>query len=229
MNNVVVAENISKSFFSSAEEIEIFKNLSFSIERGSSVAVVGESGVGKSTLLHVLGLLTPPTSGELMIDSVQVLKLSEKEKANFIKSKISFVFQFFQLFNEMTLFENIFLTASMLYTPKEAKEKTDKVIEQLGLAHRKEHIAALLSGGEKQRTAIARAIIKEPAILFADEPTGNLDEKNSQIIMELLFELKKKLGFSLVLVTHNGEIAQKCDTIYKMKEKHLFRMEGKHV
>jgi lipoprotein-releasing system ATP-binding protein len=226
MNNVhVEVKQLSKIYRSPGEDIEVFSGVDWTASGEKTVAIIGESGVGKSTFLHVLGQLTPPTEGSVRLNGSDLTALDDNERAQVLKNDIAFVFQFFQLFNDLTLRENIYIAARMNYSEKEAMERTDAVIDDLGLSHRKDHIASLLSGGEKQRTAIGRALVKDPALLLADEPTGNLDERHSEEIMDLLLTLQKKRNCAFVMVTHNRAMAERCDEIYRLEHRRLHPLE----
>ncbi len=214
-------EGVSKEYESPGEEVRVLEDINWDVPSGKSFAVVGESGAGKSTLLHIAGILTPPTKGKMVFCGEDPWKKDDNGRASILKEDIAFVFQFFQLFNDMTLWENVYFAARLIFAEKEAAEKTDSVIATLGLTHRKDHMASLLSGGEKQRTAMGRALVKSPKLILADEPTGNLDEKNSEDIMDLLFKLRKDTGSTLILVTHNRELASRCDETLELVHRKL--------
>ena len=222
MNDAVLRlENVYKSFVAPGEEVRVLEDVTWDVPGDTSISVVGESGAGKSTLLHVAGMLTPPTKGRVEFRGTDPWSLDDNGRADILKRHISFVFQFFQLFNDMTLKENIYLSARLIHNEKEAVEKTDHVIDKLGLTHRKDQVASLLSGGEKQRAAMGRALVKDPALILADEPTGNLDERNSEDIINLLFELRKESKSTLLLVTHNKELASMCDETRQLLHRNL--------
>ncbi|HPE29054.1 MAG TPA: ABC transporter ATP-binding protein [Candidatus Mcinerneyibacteriales bacterium] len=226
MNDITVeVRGLSKVYRSPGEDIEVFSHVNWQASGEKTVAVIGESGVGKSTFLHVLGQLTLPTEGEVFLNGRNLTLLDDNTRARILKNDIAFVFQFFQLFNDLTLRENIYIAARMTYNEKEALERTDAVIEDLGLSHRRSHIVSLLSGGEKQRTAIGRALVKDPVLILADEPTGNLDERHSDEIMDLLLALQKKRNCAFVMVTHNRAMAGRCDEIYQLEHKKLHPLE----
>ena len=208
-NNIIEIKNLSKTYFSIGEDVNVLKNINWSLKKGDSAAILGESGVGKSTLLYVLGLLTKPTDGEIFYNNKNLTDTGDFKKSKFIKNNIGFIFQFFQLFNDMTLWENLYFVAKMYYNNEEAQKECEKLIEYLGLEDRKEQTVTYLSGGEKQRVSVARALLKNPEVLLADEPTGNLDEENGERVSELLVRLNKETATTLIVVTHNLALAHK--------------------
>ena len=222
---IIKVNNLQKTYFSEGENVKVLNDIDWELKKGDSSAVLGESGVGKSTFLYLLGLLTEPTEGSIIIDGKDVSTFNKTQRAEFIKNNIGFVFQFFQLFNDMTLWENLYFVAKMYYNKKQAKQKCEEMIEFLGLEDRKNQTAVYLSGGEKQRVAVARALLKDPLILLADEPTGNLDEKHAKRILNFLIKIQREEDLSLVMVTHNPKVANYCNNIYTLKEKKLWRGE----
>ena len=221
----VEVRGLSKVYHSPGEDIEVFSDVQWQASGDRTVAIIGESGVGKSTFLHVLGQLTLPTAWEVFLNGQNLTALDDNSRAHVLKNDIAFIFQFFQLFNDLTLMENIYIAARMTYNEKEALERTEAVIGDLGLSHRRSHIVSLLSGGEKQRTAIGRALVKDPVLILADEPTGNLDERHSEEIMDLLLDLQNKRNCAFVMVTHNRAMAERCDEIYQLEHKKLHPLE----
>lgn len=208
------AENISKSY----DTIEVLKNISLNVQKGELVALIGPSGVGKSTLLHILGTLDKADKGSLHINNIDVQQLQGKSLSKFRNKEIGFVFQFHHLLPEFTAIENVCIPAWIAGTSKSEAEKKAKVLlEQTGVGHRMHHKPSEMSGGEQQRVAIARALINAPSLLLADEPTGNLDAQNAQSIFELLKDLQKNNNQTIILVTHNDEIAQQCDRVISLK------------
>ena len=200
-------------------KLEILKGINFEILQNEIITIYGPSGAGKSTLLHLVGLIDEPTSGKIYFDETDTSKLSDKEKANFRKNKIGFIFQFHHLLPEFSAIENIMLPAMINgLSKKKSFEKAKIFLDKLGLADRQNHKPNELSGGEQQRIAIARALINSPEIILADEPTGNLDSDNSKIVQELLFSLQKELKFSLVIVTHNMEIINSANKLVMMRD-----------
>jgi putative ABC transport system ATP-binding protein len=186
--------------------VPALNNITFNIKRGEFAAIMGKSGSGKSTLLHQLGLLDVPTSGEIIIDGKNILKLSESQKAKFRLERFGYVFQEYALLPELTAIENVYLPAMALgRQKKEYVEAGTKVLEQVGLGARLHHRPREMSGGEQQRVAIARALINKPNILFADEPTANLDSASSKHILELIQQLNLEIGLTILMVTHEPE------------------------
>ncbi|MBQ2006680.1 MAG: ABC transporter ATP-binding protein [Bacteroidales bacterium] len=211
---MIQAQDIVKSF----GQLQVLKGINFSVEKGKIIAIVGASGAGKSTLLQILGTLSTPDSGSLIIDGVDVLKLKGDEISSFRGKKLGFVFQAHHLLPEFTALENAMMPALIAGTSaKEARTKAEKLLCQLGLEERLSHKPSELSGGEQQRVAIARALINDPAVLFADEPTGNLDSITKQEIHNIFFNLRDK-GQTIVLVTHDEHLAQMCDSCVRMQD-----------
>lgn len=211
---MIQAQDIVKSF----GQLQVLKGINFSVEKGKIIAIVGASGAGKSTLLQILGTLSTPDRGSLIIDGVDVLKLKGDEISSFRGKKLGFVFQAHHLLPEFTALENAMMPALIAGTSaKEAKIKAKKILCQLGLEERLSHKPSELSGGEQQRVAIARALINDPAVLFADEPTGNLDSVTKQEIHNIFFNLRDK-GQTIVLVTHDEHLAQMCDSCVRMQD-----------
>jgi lipoprotein-releasing system ATP-binding protein len=217
---ILNASNIFKSFEKVKDnKIEVIRDVSLSINKNEITVIVGASGAGKSTLLHILSGLDKPDNGRVEIDGENIFSLSEIEISKFRNSSIGFIFQFHHLLPEFTAEENIAI-ASMINgtSKKEAIKKSKDLLKLVGLDERKNHLPAELSGGEQQRVAIARALINNPKIIFADEPTGNLDSKNSEIIHQLFVELKNKLGITLLMVTHNPDLVKLADRVLEMKD-----------
>ena len=211
---MIQAQDIVKSF----GQLQVLKGINFSVEKGKIIAIVGASGAGKSTLLQILGTLSTPDRGSLIIDGVDVLKLKGDEISSFRGKKLGFVFQAHHLLPEFTALENAMMPALIAGTSaKEARIKAEKLLCQLGLEERLSHKPSELSGGEQQRVAIARALINDPAVLFADEPTGNLDSVTKQEIHNIFFNLRDK-GQTIVLVTHDEHLAQMCDSCVRMQD-----------
>ena len=210
---MVSTKNITKSYGS----LPILKGVSLEVSQGEIVSIVGASGAGKSTLLHILGTLEKPDSGTLMIDQTNVFELSAKKLALFRNQKIGFVFQFHHLLPEFSAMENVCIPAWIAGTgKKEAMKRAMELLEILNLKDRAEHKPNELSGGEQQRVAIARALINNPAIVLADEPTGNLDSQNSKAIFDIINNLRNQLGQTFIMVTHNQELADLSDRALTM-------------
>ncbi len=212
---IIEAKGIRKSFGS----LEVLKGLDFSVEKGEVVAIMGASGAGKSTLLQILGTLSTPDAGELVIDGTDVLKLSSRELSSFRNTKLGFVFQFHHLLPEFTAIENVMIPAFIAGKGvREAREEASELLARVGLSERESHKPSELSGGEQQRVAIARAIINRPAVLFADEPSGNLDSRTKEEIHSLFFSLRDTLGQTIVIVTHDSTLAAQCDRCLNMRD-----------
>jgi lipoprotein-releasing system ATP-binding protein len=202
------AVGISKIFNNGPQRVELFRDLELTVARGEMVAVVGASGVGKSTLLHILGTLDRPTAGKVLFGGNDVFLWSDTKLAEFRNRHIGFVFQFHYLLPEFTALENVMMPGLIAGLPKkEIRSRAEDLLEKLQLAHRRHHRPAELSGGEQQRVAIARALVLGPSLLLADEPTGNLDTRTARRFHELLVALNNDLGLTMVVVTHNQELA----------------------
>jgi putative ABC transport system ATP-binding protein len=212
---VLAAHNISKKVSSPEGSLTILSDVSFSIGAGESVAVVGPSGAGKSTLLALLAGLDLPTEGYVVLNGANLGQLDEDGRARVRADSVGFVFQSFHLVPSLNALENVMLPLE-LAGGRDAREASRAIIERVGLGERWSHYPAQLSGGEKQRVAIARAFATEPAVLFADEPTGNLDTRTGETIMELMFELNRKSSTTLVLVTHDNSLAARCDRVLSL-------------
>lgn len=212
---IIEAHDIHKSF----GQLEVLKGIDFSADKAETVSIMGASGTGKSTLLQILGTLSTPDSGSLMIDGEDVLKLRSDALASFRGRKIGFVFQAHHLLPEFTALENVMIPALIAGTAASiAKAEALRLLGSLGLKDRASHKPAELSGGEQQRTAIARAIINRPSVLFADEPTGNLDSATKQEIHKVFFDLRDSIGQTIVIVTHDPQLASLCDRRLEMKD-----------
>lgn len=211
-------ENVVKIYEGPEEKLEIFHDLSFSINRGESLAIVGASGSGKSTLLHLLGALDKPTAGKIYFDGQELAAMSPSEQAAFRNRSLGFVFQFHHLLPEFTALENVAMPGLIAGMGKEKiLPRAKELLERVGLADRMESRPSTLSGGERQRAAIARALVLKPALILADEPTGNLDEHTGKQVGQLLLELNAEYGMTLVIVTHNQELASNMDRALELK------------
>lgn len=204
---------------------EALKNISFKVNRGEFLAVMGRSGSGKSTFLHQLGLIDTPTEGKIIIDGVDVLSLSESEKTKFRLRHLGYVFQEYALISELTAWENTYLPARALADNDNFKIRAKEVLEIVGLKDRLDHYPHELSGGEQQRVAIARSLINKPKIIFADEPTANLDSISSKIILDLFQKLKNEFGQTIVMVTHEPEDKKYADRVLWLKDGSLEKIE----
>ena len=208
-----------KDIWKSFGELEVLKGVHLEVEKGEIVAIIGKSGAGKTTLLQIIGTLDRPTKGEVLIDGTNVFTLGEKELAAFRNRHIGFIFQFHQLLPEFTALENVCIPA-MIAREKESdyKPRAEQLLRDLGLGERMNHKPNELSGGEKQRVAAARALMMQPSIILADEPTGSLDEKNKKELSELLIHLRQEYGQTILLVTHDKELASIADRIIEIKD-----------
>ena len=206
---MIKANSVTKIVNTSEGSLQILRPISFEVKSGESVAIIGASGSGKSTLLGLLAGLDEVTEGEIFLDNEALHTMDEEQRAILRGNKVGFIFQSFMLVQSLTALENVMLPAEIAGLENPKQQALD-ILEQVGLKHRASHFPNQLSGGEQQRVAIARAFITSPKILFADEPTGNLDAKNSEKIEQLLFNLNKDKGTTLVLVTHDNTLAQHC-------------------
>lgn len=208
-----------RKLYKKFNELEILKGVDLEIRQGEIVSIVGSSGAGKTTLLTILGTLDRPTSGEVLIHNTEVSKLSDKKLAAFRNQNIGFVFQFHQLLPEFTAVENVCIPALIANKSKKAAEKrAAELLELFNLRERFHHKPAELSGGEQQRVAVARALINEPKVIFADEPSGNLDSINAQELHQLFFKLRDDFNQTFVIVTHNSELAKMADRTLTMRD-----------
>jgi len=216
-NNLIKEYRISKE-----KSLRVLNGINVEINEGEVVSIVGPSGAGKSTLLHLIGTLDKPTEGEVFIDNENVFKLSSKELAHFRNTKIGFIFQFHHLLPEFTILENVCIAAMISGKPiKSVEAKAKELLDEVGLKERLDHKPSEISGGEAQRVAIARALINSPKVILADEPTGNLDTHNSEEIVKIIFELRKKYMQTFVIVTHNESFAAMTDRTLKMVDGNL--------
>ncbi|MCW0484436.1 ABC transporter ATP-binding protein [Gaoshiqia sediminis] len=212
---MIKAKNITKSFGS----LQVLKGIDLEIPQGKLYSIVGPSGAGKTTLLQILGTLSLPDTGSVQIKDRQVFSLSERQLAAFRNQEIGFVFQFHYLLPEFNALENVCIPAFIAKkSKKEAEEKAKELLSFLGLGHRLTHKPAELSGGERQRVAVARALINDPAVIMADEPSGNLDTKNREDLHDLFFRLRDRFNQTLVIVTHDENFARQSDKIIRMKD-----------
>lgn len=212
---MLIANGIHKSY----GNLHVLKGVDLEIIQSEIVSIVGSSGAGKSTLLHILGTLDQPDQGELKMNGVDLLKLKGDELAKFRNEQIGFIFQFHNLLPEFTALENIQIPGLIRQTSTDKlNQKAGELAEMLGISHRLDHKPSTLSGGEQQRVAVARALINSPAVVFADEPSGNLDSQNAKALHDLFFDLRKELGHSFVIVTHNAELADMADRKVVMQD-----------
>lgn len=212
---MIEIRNIRKSF----GNLEVLKGIDLNIERGKIVSIVGASGAGKTTLLQIMGTLDKPNSGSVIIDGVDVMKLSDTKRSNFRNKHMGFVFQFHQLLPEFTALENVMMPALIGGASKrEAKKRAEELLSFMGLSNRASHKPNELSGGEKQRVAVARALVNKPDVVFADEPSGSLDTQNKQELHRLFFDLRDQMGQTFVIVTHDEQLADLADQKISMKD-----------
>ena len=214
---ILLTRDLRKTYFSSGGEVEVLRGVSIGVSRGEIVAIVGPSGVGKSTLLNLIGALDRPSSGEVLINGEDLFSKNDEELAEFRNSTIGFIFQFHHLLPELSAFENVMLPALLAGKPKELiHERTTSLLNEVGLTKRGSHKPSELSGGERQRVAIARAIVNDPKLILADEPTGNLDRENAEEMYELIWKLREDNQQTFLIVTHNEELANKTDRIIRL-------------
>jgi lipoprotein-releasing system ATP-binding protein len=209
------ARNIHKAYGS----VEVLKGVDISVQAGEIVSIVGSSGAGKSSLLHILGTLDQPDQGEIMLHNTRITGMSARQLSSFRNQYIGFVFQFHHLLPEFSSLENVCIPGWIAKRPRrEVEERAKSLLKQLGLEHRMDHKPSALSGGEQQRVAVARALINNPRIVFADEPTGNLDSTNARDLHNLFFQLREEMNQTFLIVTHNEELAQMSDRVVHMKD-----------
>jgi lipoprotein-releasing system ATP-binding protein len=223
MNNLLSVRNLQKSFIEGGEEIHVLRGVCLDLAEGERIAVVGESGVGKSTLLHLLGTLDHPTAGEILYRGKPLPLNDESALTQFRNREIGFVFQFHYLLPDFNALENVMMPALIQgIAPEQAKATAGQLLERVGLGDRKYHRPGKLSGGEQQRVAVARAVVLKPKMILADEPTGSLDIRIGEEVQDLLFRLNKEQGVALVVATHNREFAERIGRQVELREGRLF-------
>lgn len=226
MSDIIQITGLTKTYFSDGEKLTILKDLDFNIQEGTKNVIVGESGSGKSTLLNIIGGIDSVTSGKVIAGKWDLTALSESEVSEYRSKFLGLIFQFHYLLKDFTALENVYLPLYMTgVSKKEAIEKAENLLNDVGVIERKNHLPSQLSGGERQRVAVARSLINDPSLILADEPTGNLDPANASAIGDLLFSMVDKYKKTLVLVTHDLNLAKKGDNIYSIKDGKLKRVQ----
>ena len=216
---MIQVQNLCVEFETPGETIKVLEDLFFELAEGESSAVVGPSGSGKTTFLNVLGAMLPATSGKVVLGDQDIAQLDEKQAAQFRNQELGFIFQQHQLLPQLTVLENVLvprLAGGWSESEEETRQRAEKLLERVGLGHRLSHRPGELSGGEKQRTAVARALINQPKLVLADEPTGALDSETGDKVVELLLELQKEQGVTLIVVTHDLKLAERVGNIFKI-------------
>lgn len=222
---ILKVQQLCKTYGKGETKVEALKNVSFSLEQGEFAAVVGESGSGKSTLLNCIGALDTPTSGTVLMDGQDLFAMKEEKQTIFRRRNIGFVFQSFQLVADLTVEQNIVFPILLDYRKPDPKS-VDEILEVLGLKERRKHLPSQLSGGQQQRVSIGRALITRPKLILADEPTGNLDSKNSQDVMDLLIQASRRFQQTILMITHNDNLAASVDRVFRVADGVLTDLGG---
>ena len=217
MNPILKVSKLCKSYTQGDKEVRVHTQINLEVSRGERIAILGQSGCGKSTLLSLLGGLDNPDSGTIEVDGVELAKMSEDERSKNRSQKLGIIFQQYHLMRNLTALENVGLPLEILNTANHERQ-AGEALSQVGLSHRSSHFPSEMSGGECQRVAIARALVTQPSLILADEPSGNLDQKTGEEVMNLLFHLCSQHNLTLLLVTHNRELAHRCDRILELTE-----------
>ena len=222
---ILKVNNLCKTYGESEVQVNALKNVSFSLEKGEFAAIVGESGSGKSTLLNCVGALDTPTSGTILMDGQNLFSMKEEERTIFRRRNIGFIFQSFQLVSELNVEQNIMFPLLLDYRKPDPKE-VEEILNLLGLTERRYHLPSQLSGGQQQRVAIGRALITKPKLILADEPTGNLDSKNSQDVMDMLIKASRQYQQTILLITHNKNLTVSVDRVFQVSDGVLTDLGG---
>jgi lipoprotein-releasing system ATP-binding protein len=218
----LIVQDLCKEFETTAERLSVLQNVQLRMIQGDDISIVGPSGSGKSTLLYILGTLDHPTSGSVELEGVNPFSLSNQELAKFRNKSVGFVFQDHHLLPQLSVIENVLLPAVAIGAPTQTEvDRARELLEAVGLADRSQHLPSEISGGERQRAAVARALLNRPRLLLADEPTGNLDSQASQIVAELLYQLPKREGAMLIVVTHSQQVADQASKRMRLESKKL--------
>ena len=222
---ILKVNNLCKTYGESEVKVNALKNVSFSLEKGEFAAIVGESGSGKSTLLNCVGALDTPTSGTILMDGQNLFSMKEEERTIFRRRNIGFIFQSFQLVSELNVEQNIMFPLLLDYRKPDPKE-VEEILNLLGLTERRYHLPSQLSGGQQQRVAIGRALITKPKLILADDPTGNLDSKNSQDVMDMLIKASRQCQQTILLITHNKNLTVSVDRVFQVSDGVLTDLGG---
>ena len=222
---ILKVQQLCKTYGSGEAKVDALKNVSFSLEKGQFAAVVGESGSGKSTLLNCIGALDTPTSGKIQIDGQDLFSMKEEKRTIFRRRNIGFIFQSFQLVPELDVEQNIIFPLLLDYKKPE-QAKVEEILEVLGLTERRHHLPSQLSGGQQQRVAIGRALITKPKLILADEPTGNLDSKNSSEVIALLTQASRRYQQTILMITHNSNLTASVDRVFRVRDGVLKELGG---
>lgn len=222
---ILKVQQLCKTYGSGEAKVDALKNVSFSLEKGQFAAVVGESGSGKSTLLNCIGALDTPTSGKIQIDGQDLFSMKEEKRTIFRRRNIGFIFQSFQLVPELDVEQNIIFPLLLDYKKPE-QAKVEEILEVLGLTERRHHLPSQLSGGQQQRVAIGRALITKPKLILADEPTGNLDSKNSSEVIALLTQASRRYQQTILMITHNSNLTASVDRVFRVRDGILKELGG---
>ena len=222
---ILRVENLCKTYGKGEAEVHALKNVSFSLEKGEFAAVIGESGSGKSTLLNCIGALDTPTSGSIFIDGQNLFSMKEEKRTIYRRRNIGFIFQSFQLVSELNVEQNIVFPLLLDYREPDQK-RVNEILDLLGLTERRKHLPSQLSGGQQQRVAIGRALITQPKLILADEPTGNLDSKNSQDVMDMLTTASRHYQQTILIITHNKNLTASVDRVFQVSDGVLTDLGG---